>query len=295
MQLFRSRAAGVCVVALLAAPTLALAQSDGEGSAKADANPVVAVVNGEEIRYEQVKKSAEDLPAQYREQFDRIFPALLDRYIDMRLISDKAEDAGLADDPVVEERVAEAKDQIMSQVYLERARDERITEERLEKAYNDYRKRNPPKDQVKARHILVEEEEKARELIAELDDGAEFTALAKEHSTGPSGKNGGDLGYFGKDKMVKPFAEAAFALDTGDYTDAPVKTQFGWHVIKVEDKRRQEPKSFEEMAPQLRQQLSQEVTQAVLDDLRKDESIKTFPDRAPGVSGGGSSGTGTAQ
>jgi peptidyl-prolyl cis-trans isomerase C len=246
---------------------------------------VVAVVNGEKIRFEEVKKSAQDLPPQYRKQFDRIFPALLDRVVDQRLLGRKAKEAGLADDPEVQERVAEAKKQIMSQVYLERAREERISEERLQQAYNDYRKKNPPTDQVRARHILVEKEAKAEDLIAKLDEGAEFTALAKEHSSGPSGQKGGDLGYFSKDKMVKPFAEAAFAMKTGEYSDEPVKTQFGWHVIKVEDKRSREPKSFDEMEPQLRQQLRREVTQAVLKDIRKGEDVKTYPERAPGVSG----------
>jgi peptidyl-prolyl cis-trans isomerase C len=299
MQFPRTRAAGVCLAALLTAsvtavPSLAVAQSEG-GDAAQTPNPVVAVVNGKEIRYQEVKESAKDLPQQYQQQFDRIFPALLDRVIDMRLLGEKAAAAGLADDPEVADLVADAKEQIMSQVYLERQRDARITDERLKKAYNDYRKKNPPKNQVRARHILVEKEAKAKDLIAQLDDGAEFTALAKEHSTGPSGQKGGDLGYFGKDKMVKPFANAAFAMEAGDYTKEPVKTQFGWHVIQVEDKRRQEPKSFEEMEPQLRQQIQRDVTQAVLTDLRKDEDVKTFPERAPGVNGGGQQSGGQAE
>ena len=284
MQFFRTRATGLCVAALLAAPGMAAAQSDGGDSAKkGDPNPVVAVVNGDEIRFQQVKKSAQDLPAQYQKQFKRLFPALLDRVVDTRLLGKKAEDAGLAGDPEVAERVAEAKKQIMSQVYLERARDERMTESRLKSAYNDYRKKNPPRDEVRARHILVEKEAKAEEVIAKLDEGTAFKDLASEYSTGPSGQRGGDLGYFSKDKMVKPFANAAFDLEAGNYTSEPVKTQFGWHVIKVEDKRRKEPKSFAEMKPELRQQLQREVTQEVLKNVRKGEAVKTFPERAPGV------------
>ena len=301
MHVLRTKAAGLCFAAVLAAPGMAAAQSDGGDSASADnANPVVAVVNGEEIRFQEVKESAKDLPPQYQKQFSRIFPALLDRVIDMRLLGTKAQEAGLGDDPEVQERLAEAKKRIMSQVYLQRKREAQITDARLEKAYKDYRKKNPPRDQVRARHILVKKEAKAQELIGKLDEGADFTKLAQEHSTGPSGKKGGDLGFFGRDKMVEPFTKAAFKLDTGEYTSEPVKTQFGWHVIKVEDKRRKEPKSFDEMKPQLRQQLRRQVTQTVLDDMRKGENVKTFPERAPGVSSGGSgqssgSGSGGAQ
>jgi peptidyl-prolyl cis-trans isomerase C len=297
MQLVRTRAAGLCLAAFLAAPTMAAAQSesDGEGEAAAE-NPVVAVVNGEKIRFQEVKDSAQDLPPQYQKQFSRIFPALLDRVIDMRLLGEKAAEAGLGDDPEVEARVAEAKTQIMSQVYLERKREERITDDRLEKAYQAYRKKNPAKDQVRARHILVKKEQQANDLIAKLDEGANFGELAKKHSTGPSGKKGGDLGFFGKDKMVEPFTDAAFKLDAGEYTANPVKTQFGWHVIKVEEKRRKEPKSFEEMKGQLRQQLRRQVTQSVLKDMRKGEDVTTYPERAPGVNTGGSGqGMGTEQ
>ncbi len=291
MHVLRTKAAGLCFAAVLAAPAMAAAQSgSGDGASAEKANPVVAVVNGEEIRFQEVKESAKDLPPQYQKQFNRIFPALLDRVVDMRLLGAKAKDAGLAQDPEVKERVAEARKQIMSQVYLERKREERITDARLEKAYKDYRKKNPPRDQVRARHILVKKEDKAQNLIDQLDGGADFVKLAKEHSTGPSGKKGGDLGFFGRDKMVEPFTKAAFKLDSGEYTSEPVKTQFGWHVIKVEDKRRKEPKSFAEMKPQLRQQLRRQVTQAVLDDMRKGEDVKTFPERAPGVSAGQGSG-----
>jgi peptidyl-prolyl cis-trans isomerase C len=289
MQLIRTRAAGLCLAAVLAAPATAAAQSESDGKGEAaDENPVVAVVNGEEIRFQEVKESAQDLPPQYQKQFSRIFPALLDRVIDMRLLGEKAAEAGLSEDPEVQERLAEAKTQIMSQVYLERKREARITQERLKKAYQDYRKKNPAKDQVRARHILVKKEQQAKDLIAKLDGGADFVELAKEHSTGPSGKKGGDLGFFGKDKMVEPFTDAAFKLDAGEYTSSPVKTQFGWHVIKVEEKRRKEPKSFDEMEGQLRQQLRRQVTQAVLKDMRKGEDVETYPDRAPGVNTGGS-------
>ncbi len=287
MLIPRTRAASLCLAAMLALPGAAAAQTgeageSGQNAPKA-ANPVVAVVDGKEIRYKDVLDSVKQLPQQYQQQFTRLFPMLLDRVVDMHILNQRAAEAGLADDPEVKERVAEARKRIMSQILLERRRDDFITEERLRQAYEDYLEKNKPAPEVKARHILVDEESKAKDLIAQLEGGADFVALAEEHSTGPSGQNGGDLGYFTQDQMVAPFAEAAFALDAGEFTNEPVKTQFGWHVIKVDDRRTKEPKSFEEMEPQLRQQLANQATQQVLAEMREGVEVKTYPERAPGV------------
>jgi len=294
MLISRTRAASLCLAAMLAVPGAAGAQSgeadeSGQNAPKA-ANPVVAVVDGKEIHYKDVLDSVKQLPQQYQQQFTRLFPMLLDRVVDMHILNRRAGEAGLADDPEVKERVAEARKRIMSQVLLERRRDDFITEERLRQAYETYLEENKPAPEVKARHILVEEESKAKDLIARLEGGADFVALAKEHSTGPSGQDGGDLGYFTQDQMVEPFAEAAFALDAGEFTKEPVKTQFGWHVIKVDDRRSKEPKSFEEMEPQLRQQLASQATQQVLAEMREGIEIETYPERAPGVETGGQDG-----
>jgi peptidyl-prolyl cis-trans isomerase C len=171
-----------------------------------------------------------------------------------------------------------------------------MTEERLRAAYETYKENNPPQQQVKASHILVEEKELAQDLIKQLDEGAEFAELASEHSTGPSGKQGGDLGFFGEGEMVKPFSEAAFQLEVGEVVDEPVETQFGWHVIKVTDKRTQEPNSFEEMEDQLRQQVRQEAVQSIIADLREGAEVETYPERRqqvedkPELGGGGQGG-----
>ena len=271
--------AALSVAALLTAAPGAQAQ-DADDSA---ANPVVAVVNGHEITYDEIRESAEELPQQYQSQFDRIFPQLLDRMVDMRLLLEEARDKGLADDPEVKDRVAEAREQILGQVMLERKSEDFVTEERMRQAYEAYKSNNPPQKQVRARHILVEEESKARDLIAQLDDGADFVDLAGEHSTGPSGKRGGDLGYFGPGEMVKPFSEAAFSLEPGSHTADPVKSEFGWHVIKVEDKRTQQAESFESMKPELRKQVRQQATQEVLSEIRDGHEVETYPERRPGA------------
>ena len=276
-------AVGACAALLAMTPPVARAQDNAD-----EANPVVAVVDGHEIRYQDVKDSAEDLPPQYQSQFDRIFPQLLDRLVDMQLLQEEAREKGLADDPEVQARLAEARRQVLGQAMLERKTDEAISQARLREAYKAYKANNPPKNQVRARHILVEDKATATDLIDQLDGGADFADLAGEHSTGPSGKRGGDLGYFGKGEMVKPFSEAAFGLEAGSHTAEPVKTEFGWHVIKVEDKRSQEPKSFEEMKPELREQVRQQVTQEVLSKLREGHEVETYPKRRPGAGDDGS-------
>ena len=122
--------------------------------------------------------------------------------------------------------------------------------------------------QYKARHILVETQSEAQDLVDQLDEGADFQALAKEHSTGPSGPNGGDLGWFAPDQMVKPFADAVVALEDGAYSKAPVQTQFGWHVILREDTRENEPPTLESVRDAIKQRVEQEKFQDYMQGLR---------------------------
>ena len=282
MSPLRTRLTALACAAALALPGAAAAQESGTDSASenaADANPVVAVVNGNEIRYDQVVESAKQLPRQYQQQFQRIFPALLDRMVDMELLGAAALDSDVQQTEAFKERMAAVREQVAREVWLNQKIDDYITQERLQAAYEQYKQDNPPQQQVKASHILVEDKQLAQQLITQLGEGAEFAELASEHSTGPSGKQGGDLGFFGKGEMVEPFSNAAFQLDVGEVVDEPVETQFGWHVIKVTDKRTQEPDSFEEREDQLRQQVRQQAVQSVLSGLRDGAEIETFPER----------------
>ncbi|MCL4144383.1 UNVERIFIED_CONTAM: hypothetical protein GTU68_067142 [Idotea baltica] len=139
----------------------------------------------------------------------------------------------------------------------------------------------PEQEEVRARHILVEEEETAKEITEALrGDKGDFAELAKEKSTGPSGASGGDLGYFLKGDMVAPFAEAAFALEKGAVSD-PVKTQFGWHVIKLEDRRMRKPPAFEELEGQLRQQLMQATAQQIIAEVKEATEVETKKETPP--------------
>jgi peptidyl-prolyl cis-trans isomerase C len=154
--------------------------------------------------------------------------------------------------------------------------EEGSTEEALKARYEELKKGDGFSfEEVHARHILLASEEDAKAVITELEGGADFEELAKEKSTGPSAPNGGDLGYFKKGAMVPEFGEAAFSMDVGSTSAEPVQTQFGFHVIKVEDKRTNEP-SFEETEPQIRQEVARDIVTALVEGLRQGATIERF-------------------
>jgi peptidyl-prolyl cis-trans isomerase C len=148
------------------------------------------------------------------------------------------------------------------------AEDVEVSEEDITKAYEDYVKASPT-EEYKARHILVPSQGEAINVIEALLEGADFAELAKERSTGPSGPNGGDLGWFAPNTMVRPFAEAVMRLENGRYTTDPVQTQFGWHVILREDSRAAEPPPMEGLRTQLDSQVRQEKLRAEIDRLKE--------------------------
>jgi len=266
--------AAALAVALMALPAGVSAQSE---TPKAEDDPVVARVNGEEIRRSAVIEMVQTLPPQYQSQLAQVYPLLVQRLIDFKLAYAAGQAEGLANDREVRDRVADLEERVIREVWIERAIAALATDATLQANYEKYLAANPPKTEQNARHILLETEEEAREVIAKLESGSDFADLAKEHSTGPSGPRGGDLGYFTADQMVPEFSAAASALEPGQFTKDPVKTQFGWHVIKVEDRREVTAPSFEEMEPQLRQDLAQENVTSVLSNLRETAEIEITP------------------
>ncbi len=266
--------AGAVVMALIALPAVLHAQQDG-----AQDDPVVARVDGEEIRQSDVMEMARALPPQYQTQLAQIYPLLVQRLVDFKLAGKAGRAPGLADDDEVRARVAKAEEQAIREVYLEQEVLARITDDGLQAKYKDFVANNAPETEHHARHILVTSEEAAREVIAKLDEGADFADLAKERSTGPSGAQGGDLGYFTADQMVPEFTAAAVKLEPGQHSKDPVQTQFGWHVIKVEDRRAAEPPGFEEVEQRLREEMTREAVEAVFNDLRAGAAIEILPER----------------
>lgn len=240
-------------------------------------NPTVATVNGEEIKRSDVFNFIGNLPEQVRQMpIQNLFPLALEQVINNKVVGVKADSAKLEADPEVKNLFEQAKGQIVRNVYVERQVNENISQKKLLKAYEDMLGKIGDVQETHARHILVDSEDKAREVIKKLDGGAKFEELAKEYSSGPSKENGGDLGYFAKNEMVPEFADAAFAIDKGKYSKDPVKTQFGWHVIKIEDRRKRPEPKFEEVKPQLEQQLRQQVLAELLQQWQKDAKIKKF-------------------
>jgi peptidyl-prolyl cis-trans isomerase C len=240
-------------------------------------NPVVARVDGVELHLSDVQAAQQTLPPQAQKvPLEQIYPMLLDRLVDGALITEAGRKEHLDQDPNVQARLKRYEDRLIQEAYLNRAIKQAETEDSLKTRYQKLLKEKPAQEQVHARHILVTSEEEAKSVIAQLDKGADFTELAKKYSTDPSAQDGGDLGYFGHDDMVKEFADAAFALPVGQYTKTPVKTEFGWHVIKVEDRRAGKPPSFEEAQDQLRQDLARDIIEAKLQELRGAAKIEEF-------------------
>ena len=176
----------------------------------------------------------------------------------------------------MKKRLSEIEDQIVSEIFLTKTIGAQVTEPALRKIYQETKLQMAGDDQVKARHILLDKEEKALQILKKLQSGEEFSKLASEHSTGPSAASGGDLGWFGKRQMVPAFSKAAFALSPGDIVTQPVKTQFGWHIIMVEDRRAARPPTFKEAQEQLASNLSQTLLKELIETLRKTSKIERF-------------------
>ena len=282
------RLATLCCAAALAAPVHAqqpapaaqapAAKPPAAAATPAAKDPVVATVNGTPIRLSELEVAQQSLPQQYRNMpLQAVFPALLDRIIDSKLVVQESKKSKVNEDPAFKKRMAFVEDQVLQDFWIQREIAKQVTAEKLQKRYEERLKQMPSEDEVRAKHILVSTEDEAKALIAELKKGAAFDKLAKEKSTDKaSGAEGGDLGWFKKSDMVKEFADAAFALNKGDLTETPVKTQFGYHVIKLEDRRKAPPPSYEEMADALREEMAREVITGQLDQLRSGAKVEKF-------------------
>jgi parvulin-like peptidyl-prolyl isomerase len=229
---------------------------------------VFATVNGEEITEKDIavlmqampqQTSFDALPAQAQEQ-------VINQAIERRLLAAQAKKDGIEKDPAYVEALAQVKDEIALEIWMKKVYDDvKVEEAKMRAFYDENGDKFIQPARVKARHILLKTEEDAKGVIAELKglkDSAlkdKFIALAKEKSTGPSAPNGGDLGWFGEGQMVKPFSDAAFTLNSGEMTNEPVKTQFGYHVIYSEGKESNKKVSFDEAKPQIENALKMEA------------------------------------
>lgn len=200
--------------------------------------------------------------------------SLLEFLIDNQLFAEAAEQSKLGEGPAFESRLAYLKRRALRELYFEKIIKGAVSDADARKLYDDQVKLLKPEEEAQARHILVEDEKLAKEIKDKLKNGGDFAALAKEHSKDPGSKdNGGDLGYFTRGQMVPQFEEAVFTLNKGDVSE-PVKTQFGYHVIKLEDKRTKAPPAFEVVKDRILQSmLLQKASQAAV-DLRSKAKIE---------------------
>ena len=270
--------ATVTAVSLMGvAPSLAQTPTPAAAPATAAATPetVVATVNGSKITQGDLAIAAEDpalsLPGVDEAQKKNL---LVDYMVDLRIGAQAAEAAKVGDTPEFKRKMSYFRDKLLLDDYLEREAKKAATPEAAKALYDQTAKAMKPEEEVHARHILVENEEEAKKIAARLKGGEDFAKVAAEASKDPGSKaEGGDLGWFTKERMVAPFAEAAFKMQPGQISD-PVKTQFGWHVIKVEEKRTKPVPSFAEMKDQVDQYLVRKAQQDIILKLRESAKIE---------------------
>jgi peptidyl-prolyl cis-trans isomerase C len=260
-----------------AAAQPAAAVGVGAASALPPGNTLVARVDGVELHLADVEAAQQSLPPQAQKlPLAQIYPILLDRLVDGALVTEAGRKAHLDQDPAVQSRLKLYEDHLIQEAYVEQLIKGAESEDQLKARYQKLVQEQPSREEVHARHILVKTEAEAKSIIDQLGKGADFATLAKKYSTDPGAASGGDLGYFGRDDMVPAFAAAAFALPVGQYTKTPVKTEFGWHVILVEDRRVKKPPTFDEARAQVRHLLAHDIIEATLKELRNGAKIETF-------------------
>ncbi len=274
----------------LGLPLAALAQDSSAASSEAPApdqpapapgpDSVVATVGGEPITEADLAFAAEDIGQDLNNiPADQIRAVLLAQMIDLKLMAQAGHAQGLESDPLYQIRLKYLTDRALRRAYTKQAVSDTITEAEIKAEYDKQIAAIPAEDEVHARHILVTTEDDAKAIKAQLDAGADFVALAKEKSIEPNAaQSGGDLGYFKAGMMVKPFADAAFAMKVGEISE-PIQTQFGWHIIKVEDRRPAAKPTLEQLTPQIGQALYVQKYRALFDQLRKAAAID-IPDAA---------------
>ena len=258
-------------VLVAATPVVGAMAQDAPAAASSEipnADAVVARVGDQAITEADLAFAAEDMAqdlAQMPPEERRAF--LVRILIDMKVMSQAARAEGMDQTEIFGQRQKYLEERALRRAYFNEAIAGAVTEEAARAEYDTFVQQFEPQQEVRASHILVESEDKANELKAELDGGADFATLARENSIDPGAANGGDLGFFGRGMMVQPFEEAAFGLaDVGDVS-APVQSQFGWHIIKLEEKRESSPPSFEQVAAQIQNQLLMRSFTEKVDEL----------------------------
>jgi peptidyl-prolyl cis-trans isomerase C len=255
--------------------TLALATAGIAQAADKPQPRTLVKVNGEAVKETHFMiYSAQRGQGQQLDQQAQL--GLLNELVNTVMIAQQAEKKGLDKHPELLAAMDVARYRILAEAAVQQhLRDNPVTDKQISDAYQaKYGNKNLT--EYKARHILLKTEDEAKTVIAQLDQGSDFAKLAKEKSTGPSGANGGDLGWFEKGTMVKPFGDAVAKMRKGSHSAAPVQTQFGWHVIELEDSRDREPPKLEAVKAGLTQQLNRDKVAAYLKAIRDKSKVQVL-------------------
>lgn len=251
-----------------------LAMAFGLRADAQNADQVVARVNGTDIKASDVAIAEEDIGANLSQIPPQSRREYLTSYLtDMTLVAKAAEGRKLGDGDEFKQRLAYYRSKILMDLLLQTEAKAAVSDSAMHQLYDEASKQMAGQQEVRARHILVKTEDEAKAVIAELKGGADFAELAKQKSTDPGASEGGDLGYFPKDEMVPEFADAAFKLEKGQISE-PVHTRFGWHVIKVEDKRDRQVPSFDQVKDQLATHLVRKAQAELITKLRADAKVE---------------------
>lgn len=236
-------------------------------------NGIAAVVNGEQITMAEIKEAYDQNPQiNSSVKFEEFYNRALDVMVNSKLALQAATQANIQATPEYQKQLANLQDEVARQVYLDQLVSAKVTDENIKKVYDDYVANFKSAKEVKAKHILVDSEELAREIITKLENNeASFDDLAKQNS-----KDQPELGYFTEEMMVPEFSKAAFAMEKNTYSKEPVKTEFGYHVIFVEDIRDSQPLPFEAVEEQIKANLAQQAVAEIVDDLNKNATIEKF-------------------
>jgi peptidyl-prolyl cis-trans isomerase C len=246
-------------------------------AASAGADPVIGSLDGRLIYLSDLARASKTLPEAIRSlPFDTVMPVLLDRVIDHEALAMTAQRAGLDRIPEIQREMRAATDQVLEGAWLARVIPSKVTEVAIAALYNRQYANRPPTDEIRARHILVGSEMEAKSVLEELKGGADFATVARVASKDPDGKNGGDLGFFRRDQVWPGFADAAFSLQPGQICPTPIHNAFGWHLLKVEERRLVAPPTLSEIHEQLRQELTAQAVQEAIMEARGQMVIHKF-------------------
>jgi peptidyl-prolyl cis-trans isomerase C len=269
------------MVAALTTSALAAPPVKSPPPVQPQANPVLATVNGEPIRVSDLKAMAASMSQREQQQLQQVPPdklpgILLNNLISERALLAMAKKEGLDRDPAIQHQIQASADQILASAALRNAVLPKLNEDAIKAQYDKEYAGKPGEQEIHARHILVDSEAKAKDIIAQLDKGAKFEDLAKKYGDPKDAatQQGGDLGFFKKGDMLPEFSDAAFKLKPNEYTHTPVHTRYGWHVIEVLETRISQPPAYDQVHDQIKQQLGQQDMQAAIEQARNAAKVQ---------------------